>query len=188
LDSSTVEVTAPEPAASAPTTQSEDTTAVDTAVVSEPTTAAVETDRACTAGEPAPVESAAVESVSGMVLDHPTYGEIMRTPAERFADLPGYPFAPHYVDVDPGDVLNETCGSGPGSRRLGRDDHLRRWGSPGCGDEPTRHLLDRLCRLRRTRCGLGPDVDRARVFAHLDPCAGSSCSLGKSTAVIEQSL
>ena len=25
---------------------------------------------------------------------------ILRTPDERFADLPGYPFAPHYVDVD----------------------------------------------------------------------------------------
>jgi haloalkane dehalogenase len=26
--------------------------------------------------------------------------EILRTPDERFRDLPGYPFAPHYVDVD----------------------------------------------------------------------------------------
>ena len=26
--------------------------------------------------------------------------EILRTPDERFADLPGYPFAPHYVEVD----------------------------------------------------------------------------------------
>jgi haloalkane dehalogenase len=25
---------------------------------------------------------------------------ILRTPDDRFADLPGYPFAPHYVDVD----------------------------------------------------------------------------------------
>jgi haloalkane dehalogenase len=29
--------------------------------------------------------------------------ESMRTPDERFADLPGYPFAPHYVDVPDGD-------------------------------------------------------------------------------------
>jgi haloalkane dehalogenase len=27
--------------------------------------------------------------------------EILRTPDERFASLPGYSFAPHYVDVDP---------------------------------------------------------------------------------------
>src|ERR671935_72337 len=26
--------------------------------------------------------------------------EILRTPDERFADLSGYPFEPHYVDVD----------------------------------------------------------------------------------------
>jgi len=26
--------------------------------------------------------------------------EIIRTPDERFQDLPGYDFAPHYVDVD----------------------------------------------------------------------------------------
>jgi haloalkane dehalogenase len=26
--------------------------------------------------------------------------ELLRTPDERFANLPGYPFAPHYVDVD----------------------------------------------------------------------------------------
>jgi haloalkane dehalogenase len=28
----------------------------------------------------------------------------LRTPDERFADLPGYPFAPHYVDVDDQDA------------------------------------------------------------------------------------
>ncbi len=27
----------------------------------------------------------------------------LRTPDERFADLPGYPFAPHYTDVPDGD-------------------------------------------------------------------------------------
>jgi len=26
--------------------------------------------------------------------------DVLRTPDERFADLPGYPFAPHYVEVD----------------------------------------------------------------------------------------
>ena len=31
---------------------------------------------------------------------------VLRTPDERFADLPGYPFAPHYVDVPDGDGGN----------------------------------------------------------------------------------
>ncbi|MGZ3667125.1 MAG: haloalkane dehalogenase, partial [Ktedonobacterales bacterium] len=26
--------------------------------------------------------------------------EIVRTPDERFVNLPGYPFEPHYVEVD----------------------------------------------------------------------------------------
>src|SRR5438552_3046977 len=34
--------------------------------------------------------------------------EILRTPDERFTDLPGYPFAPHYVDVDAGDGSGDT--------------------------------------------------------------------------------
>jgi hypothetical protein len=25
---------------------------------------------------------------------------VIRTPEERFNDLPGYPFAPHYIDID----------------------------------------------------------------------------------------
>jgi haloalkane dehalogenase len=29
--------------------------------------------------------------------------DLLRTPDERFAQLPGYPFAPHYVDVNDGD-------------------------------------------------------------------------------------
>ncbi len=29
--------------------------------------------------------------------------DVLRTPDERFAGLPGYPFAPHYVEVDDGD-------------------------------------------------------------------------------------
>lgn len=29
--------------------------------------------------------------------------DVLRTPDERFADLPGFPFAPHYVDVPSGD-------------------------------------------------------------------------------------
>jgi haloalkane dehalogenase len=34
--------------------------------------------------------------------------DVLRTPDERFADLPGYPFAPHYVDVPRGDGSGET--------------------------------------------------------------------------------
>ena len=29
--------------------------------------------------------------------------DILRTPDGRFVDLPDYPFAPHYVEVDSGD-------------------------------------------------------------------------------------
>jgi len=29
--------------------------------------------------------------------------DVLRTPDDRFADLPGYPFPPHYVEVDDGD-------------------------------------------------------------------------------------
>src|SRR4029079_7609544 len=29
--------------------------------------------------------------------------ETLRTPDERFADLPDFPFAPHYVEIDDGD-------------------------------------------------------------------------------------
>ncbi|MGH9112942.1 MAG: haloalkane dehalogenase, partial [Acidimicrobiales bacterium] len=29
--------------------------------------------------------------------------DTLRTPDDRFADLPGYPFAPHYVDIADGD-------------------------------------------------------------------------------------
>ena len=63
---------------------------------------------------------AVIEAGSGTVLDHPTYGPILRTPVERFADLPAYPFASHYVDVDPGDdqplymhYLDEGPADGP---------------------------------------------------------------------------
>ena len=34
--------------------------------------------------------------------------DVLRTPDERFADLPGYPFAPHYVEVPRGDGSGET--------------------------------------------------------------------------------
>jgi haloalkane dehalogenase len=34
--------------------------------------------------------------------------EVYRTPDEAFADLPGYPFAPHYVEVDAGDGSGAT--------------------------------------------------------------------------------
>jgi haloalkane dehalogenase len=33
-------------------------------------------------------------------LRHHRGVDVLRTPDERFSDLPGYPFAPHYVDVD----------------------------------------------------------------------------------------
>ena len=29
--------------------------------------------------------------------------DVLRTPDDRFADLPGFPFEPHYVEVDAGD-------------------------------------------------------------------------------------
>ena len=29
--------------------------------------------------------------------------QTVRTPDERFADLPDYPFAPHHVEIDDGD-------------------------------------------------------------------------------------
>ncbi|HEX8803470.1 MAG TPA: haloalkane dehalogenase, partial [Acidimicrobiales bacterium] len=32
----------------------------------------------------------------------------LRTPDDRFADLPGYPFAPHYVDIPAGDGTGDT--------------------------------------------------------------------------------
>jgi haloalkane dehalogenase len=34
--------------------------------------------------------------------------DVLRTPDERFADLPGYPFAPHYVEVNRGDGTGAT--------------------------------------------------------------------------------
>jgi haloalkane dehalogenase len=34
--------------------------------------------------------------------------DVLRTPDERFADLPGYPFAPHYVEVPRGDGSGAT--------------------------------------------------------------------------------
>ncbi|MCG8348303.1 MAG: haloalkane dehalogenase [Chloroflexales bacterium] len=34
------------------------------------------------------------------VVSMGSYGKILRTPESRFANLPGYPFAPHYVEVD----------------------------------------------------------------------------------------
>jgi haloalkane dehalogenase len=46
---------------------------------------------------------AQIEAGSGPVLQHPTYGTILRTPKQRFDNLVGYPFVSHYVDVDPGD-------------------------------------------------------------------------------------
>jgi hypothetical protein len=31
-------------------------------------------------------------------FDHPRFGPIVRTPDERFANLPGWTFAPRYID------------------------------------------------------------------------------------------
>src|SRR5258707_1192329 len=43
----------------------------------------------------------------GRPLRHPAAGprlmDVLRTPDERFADLPGYPFAPHHTDVPASD-------------------------------------------------------------------------------------
>ncbi len=39
--------------------------------------------------------------------------DVFRTPDERFADLPGYPYAPHYVDVGPLRLHHLDEGSGP---------------------------------------------------------------------------
>ena len=43
--------------------------------------------------------------------------ELLRTPEEAFADLPGYPFGPHYVEVPTGDgdqTLREAHAIGAG--------------------------------------------------------------------------
>ena len=39
--------------------------------------------------------------------------EILRTPDSRFQDLPGYPFAPHYTDVDGLRIHYVDEGDGP---------------------------------------------------------------------------
>ena len=41
--------------------------------------------------------------------------DVLRTPDERFANLPGYPFEPHYAQVPRGDVP-ATCGSTTSTR------------------------------------------------------------------------
>jgi hypothetical protein len=35
-------------------------------------------------------------------FDHPKFGPVVRTPDARFANLPGWPYAPHYIDDLPG--------------------------------------------------------------------------------------
>jgi haloalkane dehalogenase len=47
--------------------------------------------------------SSAQLSTPGVVLKHPQYGDILRTPKERFANLSSYPFTAHYIDVDNAD-------------------------------------------------------------------------------------
>jgi haloalkane dehalogenase len=64
---------------------------------------------------------ARIEADSGAVLEHPTYGTILRTPIARFANLPDYPFAAHYVDVDPGDdfpLYMHYLDEGPGEGEI----------------------------------------------------------------------
>ena len=34
--------------------------------------------------------------------------DVLRTPDERFAELPGYPFEPNYVEIDAGDSSGDT--------------------------------------------------------------------------------
>jgi haloalkane dehalogenase len=34
------------------------------------------------------------------VVGEGSYGKVLRTPEARFANLPGYPFAPHYIEID----------------------------------------------------------------------------------------
>ena len=54
--------------------------------------------------------------------------ELLRTPDDRFADLPGYPFAPHYVEIpdgDGGDAARPPPRRGP-RRRPGRAAPARR--------------------------------------------------------------
>ncbi len=36
--------------------------------------------------------------------------EVLRTPDERFANLAGYPFAPHYVDIEGFASITSTKG------------------------------------------------------------------------------
>jgi haloalkane dehalogenase len=56
--------------------------------------------RSCKAANADAVSVADIESKSGVVLNHPAYGDILRTPKARFDDLPDYPFSPRYADVD----------------------------------------------------------------------------------------
>jgi haloalkane dehalogenase len=61
------------------------------------------TSSICTVPAKRTGNAAQIEAASGVVLQHPTYGNILRTPKERFDNLTNYSFASHYVDVDPGD-------------------------------------------------------------------------------------
>jgi haloalkane dehalogenase len=64
------------------------------------------TTNTCAVPANSSVAAADVESQSGLVSTHPQYGDILRTPKERFDNLPGYPFSPNYVDVDGIDGAN----------------------------------------------------------------------------------
>lgn len=69
-----------------------DTTAVDTVPVDPPEVAGA-------------LSAEEVESDSGLVATHPTYGQLLRTAPARFDGLPDWPYAARYVDVDPGDSI-----------------------------------------------------------------------------------
>ena len=46
-----------------------------------------------------------------MASRYPREMEILRTPDERFAGLPGYPFAPHYAEI--GELRMHYVDEGP---------------------------------------------------------------------------
>ncbi|MEO0330603.1 MAG: haloalkane dehalogenase [Bacteroidota bacterium] len=54
------------------------------------------------------------EDTSGLVAIDPQLGDILRTPIEQFANLPGYDFEAHYVDVgESGPLLMHYIDEGP---------------------------------------------------------------------------
>ncbi len=54
----------------------------------------------CTPAASSGTTATDIEARSGVVAQHPVYGDILRTPKARFDNLPEYTFAANYVDVD----------------------------------------------------------------------------------------